>query len=83
MRRIRKKLEPARVESVGGLKISMEVGLNNIKVEPLILKWKMKMPLTAGIHKWRYLQLSRYLDIYPNHKPQKIKAWLDRHHPHP
>ena len=39
---------------------------------PLVIKWDMRMPEEQDIHKWRRLQLTRYLDEYPEHKPKQV-----------
>ena len=36
---------------------------------PIKISWNYKVPSNIDIHCWRKLQLSRYLDTFPNHGP--------------
>ena len=52
--------------------------------KPLEVKWQSNPNKELlDIHKWRRVQLSRYLKMYPDHGPTRIMQWLNEHTPNP
>lgn len=52
-------------------------------VEPLLVKWNMKKPPDVDVKKWRRVQLGRYLDVFPAHKPKDVLKQLEMHKTNP
>ena len=48
-------------------------------VEPMLVKWNMNKPPDVHVKKWRRIQLSRYLEVFPAHKPKEVLKQLERH----
>ena len=51
--------------------------------EPLVIKWNMRRPPDKDIHKWRRIQLTRFLDKYPSKKPKQVLAQINSHSQNP
>ena len=41
-------------------------------IEQLSIRWDTRKPKEVNIHYWRRIQLTRYINEFPNHKPKKI-----------
>ena len=52
--------------------ISVCLATLNDNFEPLSFSWDMKKPRHVDIHHWRMIQLSRYINEFPNDKLKKI-----------
>ena len=52
-------------------------------VDPLLVKWDMKKPPDVDVKKWRRVQLGRYLDVFPAHKPKDVLKQLEMHKTNP
>ena len=77
MRNIRKSDKPRKkVLSIGHNIISFNF-------DPLMLKWNMKKPPDVHVNRWRRIQLTRYLDMFPTHKPKDILKWINKQSPNP
>ena len=54
-----------------------------MEFKPLPLEWDMRMPPDTSVHRWRRVQLARYLDEFPDHRPKQVLLWLSRHGQNP
>ena len=44
------------------------------EIKPLSLNWDTRIPPNISVHKWRHVQLTRYVDEFPNHKPKQVMS---------
>ena len=42
------------------------------EIKPLELEWDTRRPPHVSEHRWRRVQLQRYIDEFPNHKPKQV-----------
>ena len=49
-----------------------ESGKVDLSFEPFLFTWNYKIPVGGDLKKWRFGQLRRYLDTFPDHKPKPI-----------
>ena len=67
----------------GSVKISSSRHLLVTDIQPKSLQWDSNMPSDLNVRFWRRVQLRRYLEQNPVHKPSKILAWINSHNPNP
>ena len=63
--------------------LSIDKLVTSVMFEPLLITWDSRIPRSIDVHAWRRIQLKRYLEVFPEHKPKKIMAWLSSHKTHP
>ena len=53
------------------------------KWKPLKIQWDMRLLPDKDTHNWRRVQLSRYIEKYPLHKPKHVLEQLNSHNQNP
>ena len=53
-------------------KLSVCSQVSCTEYQPLMLEWDWQMPPNCTVHNWRRVQLARYLDEFPDHKPKRV-----------
>ena len=63
--------------------LTLSTALFQSEFKPLSLEWDSRMPPHVSVHRWRRVQLQRYIDEFPNAKPKQVMSWLERNTQHP
>ena len=56
------------------LTLSVDLFQSEIKLKPLLVEWDTRIPPHVSVHRWRRVQLQRYIDEFPDHKPKQVMA---------
>ena len=63
--------------------LSVDNRVMSVEFEPLLLKWDAKRHPNVNVHLWRQLQITKYMEAFPEHKPRHVLHWISKLSPNP
>ena len=69
--------------STSNMDISIDTCVVSYDLLPQIIFWDYDRKSGTSVSEWRKIQLTRYLNQFPNYTPLKVFNWLKSQDPHP